>query len=79
MRKIGNTFVPPARSNAGFGTGQVRSYVLSPYTIAKDLRTGVETPDVHAVLDGDIDEFLRASLAQGVGKPIPDDGSATMD
>jgi protein subunit release factor B len=63
MRKIKNTFVPPARVSYAFGGGQVRSYVLQPYTLARDLRTGVETTDVEAVLDGDLDMFLRASLA----------------
>ncbi len=63
MRKVGDTFVPPARTREAFGGGQVRSYIMQPYTLAKDLRTGVETSDVEAVLDGDIDEFLKASLA----------------
>lgn len=43
---------------------QIRSYVLQPYTLVKDLRTSVETSDVYAVLDGDLDQFLRAALAQ---------------
>jgi len=57
-----------ARDNQGEnGWGyQIRSYVLQPYRLIKDLRTEVETADCKAVLDGEIDLFLSASLAQKV-------------
>jgi peptide chain release factor 2 len=53
------------KSDIGWGH-QIRSYVLQPYQMVKDLRTGVEKGNAHGVLDGDLDAFLEASLAQEV-------------
>ena len=54
-----------AKSEIGWGH-QIRSYVLQPYQMVKDLRTGIESSNPSAVLDGDIDEFMEAALAQRV-------------
>jgi len=50
------------KSEIGWGH-QIRSYVLQPYQLVKDLRTGVETSNTSAVLDGDLDQFMAAALS----------------
>jgi peptide chain release factor 2 len=64
-----------AKTEIGWGR-QIRSYVLQPYQMVKDLRTGVETSDTQAVLDGDLDQFMAASLAarvSGAGEKAVED------
>jgi len=52
-----------AKTDIGWGH-QIRSYVLQPYQMVKDLRTGISTSNTGAVLDGDLDDFMAATLAQ---------------
>lgn len=53
------------KTEIGWGH-QIRSYVLQPYQMVKDLRTGVESGNPQAVLDGDLDKYMEAALAQRV-------------
>ena len=55
-----------AKTDIGWGH-QIRSYVLQPYQMVKDLRTNIEKGNANGVLDGDLDEFVEASLAARVG------------
>jgi peptide chain release factor 2 len=52
--------------DVNFGS-QIRSYVLHPYTMVKDHRTNVEVGNAQGVLDGDLDDFVRAELLRSAG------------
>jgi peptide chain release factor 2 len=72
-----------AKSDIGWGH-QIRSYVLHPYQMVKDLRTGVEKGNAQGVLDGDLDDYMAAALAHrigggGEGAPVEDIADADAD
>jgi len=68
--------IEDAKLDIGWGS-QIRSYVLQPYRMAKDLRTRVEVGDVDRVLDGDLEPFIRGYLRMrregGVPAPVEAD------
>ncbi|MDQ3535330.1 MAG: peptide chain release factor 2, partial [Bacteroidota bacterium] len=55
--------VESTKKRIDFGS-QIRNYVLHPYKLIKDARTSVERTDVQAVLDGDLDDFIKAFLME---------------
>jgi len=65
-REAAQQAIEDQKTDIGWGH-QIRSYVLQPYQMVKDLRTDVETSDTQGVLDGDLDPFMGAALAQRVG------------
>jgi peptide chain release factor 2 len=65
-REAAQQALQDSKTDIGWGH-QIRSYVLQPYQMVKDLRTNVETSDSQGVLDGDLDAFMGAALAQRVG------------
>lgn len=66
MREAANTNQYDSKTEIGWGH-QIRSYVLQPYQMIKDLRTGCERTDSGVVLDGDLDDFMHAALALKLG------------
>lgn len=64
-----------SKTEIGWGR-QIRSYVLQPYQMVKDLRTSVETSNTQGVLDGDIDEFMAAALAAQLGESADENATS---
>jgi peptide chain release factor 2 len=67
-----------AKTAIGFGS-QIRSYVLAPYRLVKDLRTEYETGNVDAVLDGALDPFIEAYLLAAAGGTLKKGGVVVTD
>jgi peptide chain release factor 2 len=65
-REAASAVTEAGKTEIGWGH-QIRSYVLAPYQMVKDLRTGLERGNPAAVLDGDLDDFMAAALAARVG------------
>jgi peptide chain release factor 2 len=70
--------IQAAKSAINFGS-QIRNYVLAPYRLVKDVRTGTETSNVEAVLDGDLDSFVEAYLLAAAGGGLRKGGVVTED
>ena len=64
-REEENQLILSSKSEIGWGS-QIRSYVLHPYNLVKDLRTNVETGNTVAVLDGELDQFINEALAKNL-------------
>lgn len=62
-RNTARATVESGKKRVEFGS-QIRNYVMHPYKLVKDIRTGVERTDVQTVMDGDLDEFIKAYLMQ---------------
>ena len=65
-REAASNATEAAKTDIGWGH-QIRNYVLAPYQLVKDLRTGVEKGNPEAVLDGALDDFMAAALAARAG------------
>ncbi len=70
-RRAASDAIEAQKLDTTFGS-QIRNYVLHPYKMVKDLRTGTESGNPQGVLDGDLDKFLEAALAQGAGDRRPE-------
>ena len=69
LRRREEKLMSQSSSKTEIGWGhQIRSYVLQPYQMVKDLRTGVERGNAQSVLDGDLDEYMEAALSQRIGQ-----------
>ena len=77
-REAQNAAFQATKSAINFGS-QMRNYVLAPYRLVKDTRTGTETGNVDAVLDGDLDAFIESYLLAAAGGALKKGGVVTDD
>ncbi len=77
-REAANTAYQDSKSNNTWGS-QIRSYVLAPYRLVKDLRTSHETGNVDGVLEGDLDPFVEAYLMAAAGGTLSKGGATESD
>jgi peptide chain release factor 2 len=71
-RNVARDKVEAGKMKIDFGS-QIRNYVLHPYKLVKDARTGVESHDAQSVLDGDLDDFIKAYLLEGQEAAVKND------
>ena len=64
-REEENLLLSSSKNEIGWGS-QIRSYVLHPYNLVKDLRTNIETGNTDAVLDGELDQFINEAIARNL-------------
>ncbi|HVY49167.1 MAG TPA: peptide chain release factor 2 [Minicystis sp.] len=77
-REAQNAAYQASKSAINFGS-QIRNYVLAPYRLVKDVRTGSETGDVDGVLDGDLDAFIEAYLLAAAGGSLKRGGAVAEE
>jgi peptide chain release factor 2 len=77
-REAANAAYQATKSAINFGS-QIRNYVLAPYRLVKDVRTGSETGDVDGVLDGDLDAFIESYLLAAAGGALKKGGAVTEE
>ncbi len=77
-REAQNAVYQASKSAINFGS-QIRNYVLAPYRLVKDVRTGTESANVDAVLDGELDNFIEAYLLAAAGGALKKGGQASED
>jgi peptide chain release factor 2 len=77
-REAANAAFQATKSAINFGS-QMRNYVLAPYRLVKDARTGTESANVDGVLDGDLDDFIESYLLAAAGGTLKKGGVATAE
>ena len=77
-REAQNAAYQAGKSAINFGS-QIRNYVLAPYRLVNDVRTGTDTANVDAVLDGDLDAFMESYLLAAAGGALKKGGVAADD